>query len=56
MMPSRGGAMIINFIIIVSIVLFAGFQLTYLVRSDYREQVERPKYTFLKNLEEFNKR
>ena len=46
--------MITNIIVISSLVFAAAFFLVWLLRSDLREQIERPKYRFQDQLRDYD--
>jgi len=46
---------ITNLIVIVTIVLACIYFLIWIIRQDFREQVERPKYQFQDRLEQYER-
>lgn len=47
--------MITNIIVVSSLALAAAFVVVWLVRSDVRERVERPKHRFLDRIERYDR-
>lgn len=48
--------MISNAIVITALILAGSYFLLWLLRKDFRQQVERPKYRFLQQVKTFDNR
>jgi beta-lactamase regulating signal transducer with metallopeptidase domain len=48
--------MISNFIVISSIILALAFTIVWIVRPNLRRRIEEPKYFFLQQVQQYNRR